>query len=449
MVGLSSLALFLTPTAHAGQVTTFDQLRIRFHSQTDATQPLAPYDFRFVTRIFLDTPLTTATSRVFLPGSALGLSMGTSGALFSLIQDFPTQAALDQAFPPGQYNYTLDSAQLTPATSESGQAVEPATPPPFTNVPYFTNFAAIQYFDPTKPFDFTWNPIVAPPSPLFPELFFRLRDVATDAIILDTYIPDHTATSYTVPANTLRAGRRYVATIYFNIQNQTTGAGFATAFLQLNYENLTRLFFTTGPRPADFNGDGHRDYLFFRASDLRTYVWYMNGPTAFSSASGPTLPAGWSVVGVGDFNADGKPDLLLFHASDLRTYVWYMNGPNVFSSAPGPTLPTGWSVLDVGDFNDDGQPDLLLLHASDLRTYIYYMHGPTAFSSAPGPTLPAGWSMVGLGDFNNDGKPDILFFNPTSLQTYVWYMNGPTAFSSAPGPTLPAGWSVAGVGEFN
>ncbi len=449
MVALSSLTLFLTPTGHAGQVTGFDLFNTHIYSQPDANPPGAPFDYSFSARIFLDSPLTTAQAFLFPPGASQGISMGTSGDLFiTPPEDFGTQGALDMAFPSGQYIFTLNSPQLTPTTAETGQLVVPMAAS-YSNVPYFTNFAATQNIDPTKPFAFTWNPLVTYQAPLLSEIYFSIYDVTANSVTLGTNVPDNTATSYVVPANTFLSGHHYYATIDFSIRNSTAGTGLGNVNGLLGYDSSTIIDFFPRTVSNDFNGDGRPDYLFFRPSDLRTYVWFMNGPTATSSASGPTLPAGWSAVGVGDFNGDGQPDLLLFHASDLRTYVWYMNGPNVFSSAPGPTLPAGWSVLDVGDFNGDGQPDLLLLHASDLRTYIYYMHGPTAFSSAPGPTLPAGWSMAGLGDFNGDGKPDLLFFNPTSLRTYVWYLNGPNVSTSAPGPTLPSGWSVAGVADFN
>ncbi len=48
---------------------------------------------------------------------------------------------------------------------------------------------------------------------------------------------------------------------------------------------------------GDFNGDGKPDYLPYNAGTRQTAIWYMNNNVFVSSAFGPTLPAGWSLVG--------------------------------------------------------------------------------------------------------------------------------------------------------
>jgi hypothetical protein len=48
---------------------------------------------------------------------------------------------------------------------------------------------------------------------------------------------------------------------------------------------------------ADFNGDGHPDYVLRNPSSRQTAIWYLNNNVLVSSAYGPTLPAGWSLVG--------------------------------------------------------------------------------------------------------------------------------------------------------
>jgi hypothetical protein len=48
---------------------------------------------------------------------------------------------------------------------------------------------------------------------------------------------------------------------------------------------------------ADFNGDGHPDYVLYKSSTRETAIWYLNNSVFVSSGSGPTLPAGWSLVG--------------------------------------------------------------------------------------------------------------------------------------------------------
>ena len=96
---------------------------------------------------------------------------------------------------------------------------------------------------------------------------------------------------------------------------------------------------------ADFNGDGHPDYLLFNSSTRQTAIWYLNNNVFSSGLYGPTLPVDWAVVGAADFNGDGKPDYALFNAVTHQTAVWYLNN-NVFSSGLyGPSLPANWSLI--------------------------------------------------------------------------------------------------------
>jgi hypothetical protein len=47
---------------------------------------------------------------------------------------------------------------------------------------------------------------------------------------------------------------------------------------------------------ADFNNDGHPDYLLFRPSTEGTAIWYLDDNVRVFSAFGPTTWAGWSLV---------------------------------------------------------------------------------------------------------------------------------------------------------
>jgi hypothetical protein len=71
----------------------------------------------------------------------------------------------------------------------------------------------------------------------------------------------------------------------------------------------------------------------------------LNNNVRIGAASGPTLPAGWTLVGVADFNRNGHPDYLLFNSTTRATVIWYMNNNVHVGGAAGPTLPGGWNVV--------------------------------------------------------------------------------------------------------
>jgi len=155
---------------------------------------------------------------------------------------------------------------------------------------------------------------------------------------------------------------------------------------------------TTTPMPsavtADFNGDGHPDWVIRYAATGQTAIVYLNNNVAIGAALGPTLPPGWSVVGVSDFNGDSHPDYALFNSTIRQTAIWYLSGPTLIGGAFGPTLPSGWALMGSADFNGDGKPDYVVYRASARQTGIVYMNNNVAIGAALGPTLPPGWTLA-------------------------------------------------------
>jgi hypothetical protein len=89
---------------------------------------------------------------------------------------------------------------------------------------------------------------------------------------------------------------------------------------------------------ADFDRDGHADYLLFHPSSGHTAIWYLSGRALIGAAWGPTIPSGWTLVATADFNGDGKPDYVLYTGDTRQTAIWYLNNNVFVSSAYGPTL---------------------------------------------------------------------------------------------------------------
>ena len=195
---------------------------------------------------------------------------------------------------------------------------------------------------------------------------------------------------------------------------------------------------------ADFNRDVHPDYALFNSTTDQTGIWYMSGPTRIGAAYGPTPPGGWELTETADFNGDGFPDYVLFNATTHQTAIWYLNNNVYVSGVFGPTLPVNWSLVGVADFDRDGHQDYLLYNSSNHQTAIWYLSGRTFLRGAYGPTISSGWALVATADFNSDGHPDYLVYNPASRQTAIWYLNNNVYVGAALGPTLPVGWSLVG-----
>jgi hypothetical protein len=200
---------------------------------------------------------------------------------------------------------------------------------------------------------------------------------------------------------------------------------------------------------ADFNSDGHPDYVLRNATTHGTAIWYLNNNVFISGAYGPTLAAGWGLRSVADFNRDTHPDYALFASRTDQTAIWYLSGPTFSGSAYGPTLPGGWELVATSDFNGNGYPDYVLYNSATRRTAIWYLNNSVFVSAAWGPTLPAGWSLVGAADFDRNGHTDYLLFNSITRQTAIWYLSGPTFLTGAYGPTLPSGWELVATADFN
>jgi elongation factor P hydroxylase len=229
---------------------------------------------------------------------------------------------------------------------------------------------------------------------------------------------------------------------YITVVSDNTGANVAYAATFTGGEDIYYVRIPPSVPLTDFDSDAHPDLLLSNAATRQTVLWYMDNNVRIGSASGPTLPAGWTVAGVGDFNRDGHPDYVLFNSVSHATVIWYMNNNVHTTGAYGPTLPGGWSVAAVADFNGDGHPDFLLFNATTRATVIWYMNNNVHTTGTTGPVLPAGWVVAGAADFNGDGHPDFLLLNATTRATVIWYMNNNVHTTGAYGPTLPAGWTL-------
>jgi FG-GAP repeat len=176
----------------------------------------------------------------------------------------------------------------------------------------------------------------------------------------------------------------------------TTGVRtiFAAGLFNPQYLALEPTLSTAAAVVADFNGDGHPDWVVRNPGTRQTAIWYLNNNIFMSGALDPTLPAGWGLRGAANFNSDSHPDYGLFNLATRQTAIWYLLGPTFIGSAFGPTPPTGWALVATTDFNGDGKPDFVLYNAATRQTAIWYLNNNVFVNGAAGPTLPPGWSLI-------------------------------------------------------
>jgi hypothetical protein len=90
---------------------------------------------------------------------------------------------------------------------------------------------------------------------------------------------------------------------------------------------------------ADFNGDGHPDFVVRNPATRQTAIWYLNNNVLISGMLGSTLPAGWGLRGAADFNSDSHPDYGLFNSATRQTAIWYLSEPMFIGGALGRVRP--------------------------------------------------------------------------------------------------------------
>ena len=157
---------------------------------------------------------TVPLASVMLPtGTEVALPWGSTGIQLQTQEGFPTQAALDAAYPPGTYTFGLyakDDGLQFPALSLPSAA--------YPNPPQISNFAAAQAINPLSPFTLQWNPIPGATTNDFLWVFaidtsgnrvFSTPEPATSHLAA----LNGTVTSVVIPTNTFQPGHAYTGWI--------------------------------------------------------------------------------------------------------------------------------------------------------------------------------------------------------------------------------------------
>ena len=108
---------------------------------------------------------------------------------------------------------------------------------------------------------------------------------------------------------------------------------------------------------GDFDADGKADILWRNTTSQKLVVWTMNGSAKIGNiipSPDQAVDANWEVAAAADFNGDGHRDLLWYNQTTGKIVLWFMNGSvqritGQFTN-PATVGNNNWKVLAAGDF---------------------------------------------------------------------------------------------------
>lgn len=198
-----------------------------------------PTDFNFGTLIF--------------PGNSFGVNYSpapgqTPPYVYYDSPDFPDQASLDAAFPVGTYTaYVINNSMLNAGSvSTSLNYTVDAYPHTIPQVSA-ASYNALQGMNPAVDLAVDFNSFIPDPNATGSFVFLDIDDLSGNEVFGDDFLPS-TATSVTIPADTLLADTGYTYRLIFSDRIDSTNPHDGTTD-ELGFDFGTDGAFTTGGTP--------------------------------------------------------------------------------------------------------------------------------------------------------------------------------------------------------
>lgn len=166
---------------------------------------------------------------------------------------------------------------------------------------------------------------------------------------------------------------------------------------------------------GDFDEDGRPDLIWRSTSTRKLSIWRMNG-TVMAGGLAPSpneaANANWAIVAALDYNGDGHRDLLWYNATSGSAVTWYLNASAQRLSGQFVNPPSAgnanWKVVAGGDYSWNQVPGTPPLQSSDIvwrnetsgRLVVWHMDNASTrlfgeFTNPSSEPAALDWTVIG------------------------------------------------------
>ncbi len=360
------------------------------HQQTGPTTVVletSPYQFN----AFLDLAEPGSVLAASLtPAGRTAIPLEADGDGWNLESEFSSQAALDAAYPNG--NFTLS---ITGKNDGPRSVVVLLTGVAYPTIPTLNNFADLQNVTSGTPLTLSWLPFTGGADTDFVQVEIRRMNGEIESAVFETAGPGEpgslngTHTSVTIPAGILASGQTYTGRLLFAkiVELDTTSYGQGVPAIGAYYRE-TEFSLSTGgttdtqaPQLWNSKPSAHDDELVPRNSGVS---FEFNEPMQASQS------INWTGLDPAKFTyrwTDGGRVLLCLYAQQLpagTVVSWQLNraGFKDVAGNPLPFDPQGGFTTAVADTT--GTPDLLIAGLFKVEIFTQALGGTPQIRSEEG-----------------------------------------------------------------
>ncbi len=166
---------------------------------------------------------------------------------------------------------------------------------------------------------------------------------------------------------------------------------------------------------GDFDKDGRPDLMWRSAATRKLSIWRMNGTVmigGLAPSPNEAANANWATVAALDYNGDGHRDLLWYNSTSGNIVTWYLNASAQRLSGqfviPANAGNPNWKVVAGGDYSWNQVPGTPPLQSSDIvwrnetsgKQVVWHMNFASArvfgeFTNPSSEGASLDWTIVG------------------------------------------------------